>query len=375
MLSGVGKWLFVVCLSLLVPSTAALSADYPLHLWTVSDDTLSTPIGAIGDVVVSADGVVHLLDTQLYTVHRINIDGSELPPLGRRGEGPGELTHPCLLAAYPDGDITVLSHFFVPAVCFTPEGELCVGPDLSSIRDHFTSTTFVVRAQSDEFRRLYVIAMTSGGALNGQALSVFRVAPGDDEPVALFSDRKSILGKSVIDVSSYTGPYIPRCWDVDAAGRLLFADPGGRYSVVIGHPMDGASRVIELSDSLEVDSECERAARSMGLSSNEMPRIADVLWVGRDRFLVKPMSTVMGPTITQGGTFEMFDNDGQSYGRFELYSDVEGRHDSLFLRNGFMVVVEGGWSARRAAAGIDPGESSGVDTAAIHIHAYDLRVP
>jgi hypothetical protein len=359
-------------------SGRALTDDFPVRLWTVSDDTLSTSLGAIIDAGVDTSGVVYLLDRQACVVHRIDENGAELSALGRQGEGPGEFNYPSLLAVFPSGGCVVISDFNAPMVCFTPEGNLCEGLDLSLIRNRFVRTRFLATARIDIAGSLFVVASTDiaygADSAPPHALSVFRLTRGAVSPVVLFTTNKEIGNSLTVIVPKHSGPYIPRCWDVDADGRIIYAEPSGKYSVVIGHPVDGESNTVDLPVA-ETDSvDLSRVAESMGRSVSELPRIVDIHWIGADRFLVKPAATVVGSRFTQGGIVEVFDTEGDSYGRYTLYDDIDGSYDSLFLRNGCMVIVEGGWSARRASVGIKSAQSEGIDSDAIRVHLYDLRI-
>jgi hypothetical protein len=369
--------LVFIVLQLMV-SKSVLSADYPALKWTVSDDTLSTPLGAIIDVGVDKAGVVYLLDRQSCVVHRFDIDGSELPSLGQRGEGPGEFRFPSVLTVFPAGGCVVISDFNAPSVCFTSEGDLCKGPDLSGIRDRFTKTVFMVTARADLTRDLFLIASTNGGvdpaSRSSAAFSAFRLTEESRTPVVLFTNNEELGDESTVNVSQHRGPFIPRCWDVDENGRIIYADPSGNYSVFIGHPADGENYSIDLPVAETDSDDLDRVAKSIGQPVYELPRIVDVLWIGPKKFIIKPTATVSGSTYSQGGIVEVFDTSANSYGRYSLYDDVDGTDDSLFLSRGHMVIVEGGWSARRASVGIESAAPEGTAPDVIRIHLYDLRM-
>jgi hypothetical protein len=115
-------------------------------------------------------------------------------------------------------------------------------------------------------------------------------------------------------------------------------------------------------------------AKSVGKPVYELPRIVDVLWIGPNKFIVKPTATLSGSTFSQGGIVEVFDTDGNSFGRYSIYDDVDGTYDSLFMSRGRMVIVEGGWSARKASVGIGSAAQDGPGPDVIRIRLYDLRM-
>ena len=162
-----------------------------------------------------------------------------------------------------------------------------------------------------------------------------------------------------------------RCWDVDAVGKLIYADPTGRYRVTIGHPVDGESRTIDLPRADGDMEALERLAKVRKSSLDRVPQIADVMWLSDGGFLVKPLATVEGAKIAQGGTIELFDSRGASRGRYTLPAHDANR-DALYLRGGLLVIIEGGMSAMNAALMIESTPSDAVESDVIRVHAYDL---
>ena len=60
------------------------------------------------------------------------------------------------------------------------------------------------------------------------------------------------------------------------------------------------------------------------------------------------MATISEQTSSRGGTFELFDTKGKSYGRAVLECDYNPDDDGFFLRHGLLVIIKGGKSAIRA---------------------------
>lgn len=339
---------------LLADVTAGVS---PTPVWTVSDDTLSVPMGTIADVAVGADDVVYLLDTQNILVRRIDRGGRELAPLGRSGEGPGEFTHPRLVAVAPDDRCVVIQDFHARATCLTPTGDVCAPPDVSIIRNGFLSTVFMGTARIDTRGRLVVMAVTTPRAADDSsmfaawklALSVFRFGPTDTAPTVLFSDSPDVGGTATVRPSVPGGFFMARGWDVDDDGTVIYADPAGRYRVLIGHPADGPSRTIDLPAAPSDASALRAVAKSAGRRVENLPRIASVHWLDGGWFLVEPGAAATAPKPGLVGTFEAFDARGRSHGRKVVHCDYDPARDALFIRRGMLVVINGGRSAMEAS--------------------------
>jgi hypothetical protein len=245
-------------------------------------------------------------------------------------------------------------------------------------------TQFLGTARSDGDGRLYMAAMTtdalpdpaSAATPLTTAWSVFRLGSKDDTPTILFSNRNELCGELTVKVSEHIGFFTMRCWDVNAAGRVIYADPAGQYSVIVGHPADGDSRRIPLPEADTDRQNLERLAKVVGRPLSELPRIVDVQWLGHDSFLVKPMASVPDPANSQGGMIELFTSSGRSHGRRVLHCDYDPAQDSFFLRSSVLVIVKGGRSTMEAAIGLRyKGPNDRSDAAAsdvIRIHAYDL---
>ncbi len=384
-----GWYLFAVVVPLgLASASAASSVDGPPLIWSVSDDELSVPIGTIADVAVGGDGITYLLDTQNFLVLRIDGSGRELSPLGRRGEGPGEFMHPRLVSSTTRGECVVIQDFYSPAVCLEPNGDVCAGPDLSSIRDRFAIVQFF-NARTDAVGRFLLTAMTTDrmpdSASDSERLrtawSVFRLEVNSRAPTVLFSDHPERHEPATIVLSKHAASYTDRGWDISGKGRIVFADPAGRYRVTIGHPADGTSRQLDLMEKPTDEADLRRLAKSVGQDVGDIPRVASVYWVDEEHFLVKPSACLPGRTHSRGGTFELFDVAGRSGGRAHLDCDYDPDQDSFFLRFGTLVIIKGGKAATDAAirqkaamigkpADAPPADDS--ESEVIRVHAYNL---
>lgn len=61
--------------------------------------------GVISHAALGHGGHIYLADSQLMTIHVVSPDGELLPPLGRQGEGPGEVTRLGGVTVMPDGTV------------------------------------------------------------------------------------------------------------------------------------------------------------------------------------------------------------------------------------------------------------------------------
>jgi hypothetical protein len=346
---------FVVVVTLLLFGTPAIAnTDLP-QLWSVSDDTLSTPFGIIVDVAVGENNDVYLLDSQNMLIRRISVDGVELSALGGAGEGPGEFRYPIKLAINVDGGCTVFQDFYQPAVCVLSSGAACIAPDLSEIKDRFDTST-IIDVRSDRSGRLLLSVITTDIPLENVSSSgylqpdhsLFALQHGETSLKVLFSDRIDLCDKNTVRLNKDNPAWLDRYWDVNRDGRIVYADPSGAYRVVIGHPADGESVFIDLLEEDTDTDNLKRLADTVGLLRESLSRIAAVHWVGDERFLVKPMACIPGPTTSRAGTFELIDTAGNSYGREKLNIDYDPDYDELFIRHGILVVIKGGKAAVRA---------------------------
>ena len=387
--------LLAVLLSTLMPGFVRAGTRPPL-LWAVSDDTLSVPFGVLSDASIGWDGVVYLLDSQNLMVRRIDATGIELSPLGRGGEGPGELMHPIRLVARPDGGCVVLQDFHDPPACLARDRTTCPPPNVDDMRDrHFMVSFFTARMDSES--RLIVAVLTT--AMPGEstrsfedmrsAWSIVRFGPSGQYPNKLFTNDPNPSDKSVVSFAGYGVSFIVRSWDVDPAGRLIYADPNGGNAVFIGHPADGKSRKVELSEYEGDEDNLRRFAKSIGRPLSEVPRIAAVYSIMDGLFLVRPTACIHALDDIDGTEFEIVDYNGKSLGRHLLECDYDSSTDNLFIDKGTLVVVKGGKAAVEASIkqqasmmGLklesktkerDDDSSAGSD--AIIVLAYDLVEP
>ena len=94
-----------------VHNTAPTEADtthYELEeVWRAGGFAGDTLIGYVADAMSDAQGKTYLLDSQLYQIVVMDIDGNTIDVFGREGEGPGEFSQPGGFCWYDDDVIAV----------------------------------------------------------------------------------------------------------------------------------------------------------------------------------------------------------------------------------------------------------------------------
>ena len=93
------------------------------ELWRAGGDEDDVMIGLPVEVMAGPEGRVYLADQQLCQIHVFEADGTPAAPLGREGEGPGEVRGPVDMIRLPDGTIGLAEFFPGRVVKLTPEGE------------------------------------------------------------------------------------------------------------------------------------------------------------------------------------------------------------------------------------------------------------
>jgi hypothetical protein len=95
----------------IVHNTAPAEADtahYELEeMWRAGGFDGDLLIGYVGDALGDVQGNTYLLDTRLYQIVVMDVDGNTVDIFGREGEGPGEFTNPGGFCWYDDGVIAV----------------------------------------------------------------------------------------------------------------------------------------------------------------------------------------------------------------------------------------------------------------------------
>jgi hypothetical protein len=211
-------------------------------------------------------------------------------------------------------------------------------------------------ARMDSMGRLIVTVLTatiphgandSAGNLKS-GWSIVRFSPEGRAPTTLFTDHQNPDDPASLSFAPYGPSFTTRAWDVDPTGRIIFADPRGQNRVGIGHPADGDTRVVDLPEYAGDPDNLREFSRSIGRSWKDVPRVAAVYSIDGKRFIVKPTACIRSPAEVENLKFELFDYDGNSYGRHALDCDYDPAFDGMFVTKGTLIVVKGGKSAKVA---------------------------
>ena len=202
-------------------------------------------------------------------------------------------------------------------------------------------------ARIDSRRRLVFSAFAVDHSYKDPTAAVFRISPAQAAKV-LVAEGQVIGEFETIHALEQTGFYVMRCWDMDAEGRLIFADPSNGYRVIIGHPADGESKTVVLAARPGDEESLRRLAKSTGWTKGGYPRITNLYWLDEGRFLVMPGAEARELVPSMLGVYEVFDPAGRSLGRRPLRCDFDPKQDSDYIRNGLLIVIKGGKSANDA---------------------------
>lgn len=334
----------------------------PELLFDIADEMMALPLGVVTDVAVSADSIVYLLDRQNCNVRRITLSGDIKSTVGRRGEGPGEMSFPHYLALFPSGRCLVIQDMSSRIACLMPDGDSCDMGDISIFRAGYNNT-IITRVEVDPKQRLILSATTMeqrsrpGASLEerGTCISVRRAHTVDGRLETMFTTDDNTPNRNAILFPLALSGYADYGWDINNAGTIIYSDPKSSYSVNIGHPADGKTQSISLMPWEYDDERIRKLAEAPGSSvnANEMPRIINVQWLDNEYFMVIPTAEIqVTPIAGVITTVEVFRRDGCSFGRYIIQGDFDSDNDGVFLRGDIVVIIKGGKSSARAAFSI-----------------------
>jgi hypothetical protein len=364
----------------------------PELLFDITDEVMEDPLGIIVDVAVGADGIVYLLDQQNYNIRRITFSGDLKSPLGRQGQGPGELSRPRRLISFPDGRCLVIQGMSSRTVCLTHTGDACDMGDISLFRSGYANT-IIVRAELDKDQRLVLSTITTRYRASspntsledrGTVASVRRATAGGEQLESLFATETSATDENTVSIPlssyGYVG-YVRQGWDINASGVIIYSDPKGGYSVHIGHPADGETQLVDLLEWQYDEKRIKKLAKEADgkFKVDEIPRISSVEWLDNEFFMVQPNAELsLVPIANLVRTVEVFRRDGSSFGRYDIRCNFDPSVDEIFVLGDIVVLIKGGKSVARAAfSGVLPGEKDddkpkSAETDEIRVVAYKL---
>jgi hypothetical protein len=293
-------------------------------VFDISDEEMTMPLGVVNGMVLRND-VLQILDDHNCNVRRIHVSGRVLDPIGRQGEGPGDMLFPERLAVATDGRCVIVQTFSKTAACITADGKGCDKISMSAIRDGF-ATVFVSRAELDPGGRLLLSAVTMREHVESFDLetvkrnmgaTLWRLdEAGRAEVIATTQPQWS--GPGLIECSSSWNSI--RAWDINAAGDLAFSDPTGAYRLLIVPAGERVPRQVDLVQQPGDEEALARITRRFREKGPVDPaRVGGVMWLDERRLLVTPTAAFELP-VPRGrqGIHDVFDASGQHQGRYDL---------------------------------------------------------
>jgi hypothetical protein len=320
----------------------------PALVFDISDEELLQPLGVVVDVAIGRDGIIYILDQQSFNVRRISPDGEELPALGRYGEGPGDLFNPSRLAVAPDGQCVVVQNMSTRAPCLAPDGKSCGFWDLSGAKKGFSNVVWT-RAEFSPDGCLWLSGVNSRIAANPVPVgTVFRIGPGGTTELLMAQDADDEAAEVVRSPANMA--FYANGWDLNDEGTLIYSHPNGSYGVILAQPQQEKT-VVDLKESQGDEEKFSRTLETVPADQrNSILRVAAVQWLTPTLFIVKPAAEMSSERVNGSiGTWEVFEMDGNTRGRYVIHCDVKHSEDSYYLRRGMLLVLKGSRSVARAA--------------------------
>ena len=337
--------------------------------WRAGGEDDEVFFGLISRVCAGPRGNIHVLDSQLSTVHVYSPGGEHLRTLFREGDGPGEIRRGRDLTVFPDGRVGVLRE--MPAAIVTVDSEgvpvggvQLRGPDPASGGVFSADACFLgggnlVVSGTEHLRG------RPGTALRMNFLSRFDADGGE---MIRYTELENIYDFS--DLVFDESVHIPGFWwntAVDADGRVYTAPDLSRYAIDVYSP-DGVlerriTREIGLHTRSAAEKEIVRRMIDSALSNGGVPYSIKVmeqdpvleyimrgLRFGPDGNLwALPWSGVADQPEGVLATFDVFDSGGAFVRRVSLACPGNGEIDGIFSVGGDRFVVVKGYAEAVAA--------------------------
>jgi len=136
----------------------------------VVDGAQEYMFGSVRDVLETRDGSILVVDGQAFAIRQYDAKGAYVRTLGRKGQGPGEYTHPGLLAELPDGRILLVDGGGVRINVYSRTGESIDTWSLALAGSNVASSRIIVDTTGTVVIPLYAFG---GGILEGSRLLRF----------------------------------------------------------------------------------------------------------------------------------------------------------------------------------------------------------
>ncbi len=337
--------------------------------------------GVINAAASGPDGRVYLADTQLMTVHVVAPDGALLEPLGRQGEGPGEVTRLGGVLPLADGTVGLV--------------QLMPGQVVKVSGDGLPAGTVVPRWTEAGGRLMLQELRSAGGRLvaagrrmtrgdQGPIVDQWIADLGDDGELAHFFYRDRIarnLAGGTFSEADMDWPGAGR-WATTGDGKVILAPERYEYRLQIIGP-DGVEREFGRPFESRRRSDAELAAvesrfqrfggggrggrRPPNVTVEVLPLEPDILalyprpngdlWVRTSRSgLDQPAGVML--------TYDVFDAGGNFTGQLAVACEGVATRDALFpLDDGTFVLVIGHAEALAAMRGAESADQSADDVA------------
>ena len=220
--------------------------------------------GTVGSIAVNDDHTVYILDTQAQEIRVFDSTGTYIETLGRRGEGPGELSHAEAIALLPDGRLVVRDPGNSRVQVYGPgPGETAewgyrattAYTDEPMYTDARGRTLLVTRDQSREDFAWQIVFLGPDGT------PLDTVAPPSSDYVQPTLTAENSIGNASNTVSSIV-PFSPNfAWALHPGGHFL-TGLATEYRIELGRD-DGVLRIERDYDPVRVRDDERRFVREM----------------------------------------------------------------------------------------------------------------
>ena len=192
------------------------SVDPAFNLMLADSVHYSDPnllIGTVSSITSDSNGRVYIADSDQFTIHRFDADGTFLESFGRDGEGPGEFRS-LIKLRYRDGIVYVLDRNLNRITAFNTESldvEATIG-----LSGESQSTRTNMRPMPEEFfvlpgnRFLLTFLLFSGGTdqLHFQPVDIFHLEEGYEGAAQLkIPVQQSVMFENAGSIGVVTPPY------------------------------------------------------------------------------------------------------------------------------------------------------------------------
>ena len=220
--------------------------------------------GTVGSIAVNDDHTVYILDTQAQHIRVFDSTGTYIETLGRRGEGPGELSHAEAIALLPDGRLVVRDpanmrvQLYGPGPGETDEWGYRASTDYTDEPMYTDSRGRTLLVSRDQSRTDFVWQLVFLGP-DGTPLDTLPQPSIDFEPPTLKAEYTT--GNSSSSVSTPV-PFSPTfAWALHPSGHFL-TGLSTEYRIELGRD-DGVLRIERDYDPVRVWDDERRFVREM----------------------------------------------------------------------------------------------------------------